>query len=294
MLTKYDLIVLCQLPENGYWLCTTVFGLFALYFLSQWYKSMLKLRSVSDTPTSKIRSAAQGYVEIKGIQKRSPQSPIIGKLSKLPCTWYQYQIEYYHSNNKQWQVLETGKSYDFIYIEDGTGGCYVDPHGGDISTPTCDIWQGRHRYPSGYPKGFWAQFFSFGGKYRYTEKRMEEGMPLYVCGQFITLSQSQIESQHKTQVVTQMVHAWQKGNHPILSWFLPTKQQKETKEYKPSHTTLNIVSQYGLDNRHPFILSGHGEPVLLRRYRWDVVIWGAAFVADFALTLFLIHFRVMC
>ncbi len=65
-------------------------GLYSLWYgLRSWRENRL----VADTPTSRVRSAAQGYVELigkgrlpAGIDNRAP-------LSKKPCTWWRYQIE---------------------------------------------------------------------------------------------------------------------------------------------------------------------------------------------------------
>lgn len=48
---------------------------------------------MEDTPTSKLRSAAQGYVELSGYGALLEGAPIIAPLTGLTCTWYSHEIE---------------------------------------------------------------------------------------------------------------------------------------------------------------------------------------------------------
>ena len=62
---------------------------------SSWrtWRLVSHIRLVEDTPTAKIRSAPQGYVELEGVGKLMDGPPIIAKLSGLPCVWFRYKIE---------------------------------------------------------------------------------------------------------------------------------------------------------------------------------------------------------
>jgi hypothetical protein len=69
-------------------------------------------RHLLDTPTSKIRSAAQGYVELYGVLEALPDMQLRGPLTGKPCLWWRFRIEEYRSSGKKrsWRVIESGAS----------------------------------------------------------------------------------------------------------------------------------------------------------------------------------------
>jgi len=170
-------------PPNTFWAVVGLFLIFSFYFLYQAYKNILNARMMEDTPTAKIRSAAQGYVELQGVQHFSKQ-PLRAPLSQLSCTWYRYAIECYQ--NERWRIIEEGMSEAPFELEDGTGRCVIQPKGAQIIAP-CDKWSGFRRKPNGKPKTWIGRLFGALGRYRYHEWRMSEGMSLYAIGYFQTI-----------------------------------------------------------------------------------------------------------
>ena len=62
--------------------------------------NLKKARYLLDTPTSKIRSAAQGYVELYGVIE-SRTELLRGPLSEQPCVWWSFSIdEQVHQDRK--------------------------------------------------------------------------------------------------------------------------------------------------------------------------------------------------
>ena len=147
--------------RNGWLACLSIMA--AISILA-WLSALNRLRAIRDTPTSKIASAAQGYVELTG-RGHPFGDPLISKLRLLPCLWYRYQIEQRESENK-WKVMDSGESGDSFMLRDNTGECVVDPEQAEILT--------RHRNQ-------WYQ-----GDYRYTEWKLIAQDRLYVIGQFRT------------------------------------------------------------------------------------------------------------
>ena len=85
------LLVAFQMESyNGWLLCLSIMA--AISVLA-WLSALSRLRTIRDTPTSKIASAAQGYVELTGHGRPFGEQPLLGKLSLLPCLWYRYKIE---------------------------------------------------------------------------------------------------------------------------------------------------------------------------------------------------------
>jgi len=138
----------------------------ALVSVFAWLSALKRLRAIRDTPTSRIASAAQGYVELNG-RGRACGEPMISKLSRLPCLWYRYRIDEKNSENK-WRTIDTGESSEPFLLDDGSGTCIVDPSGAEILTRHKDTWRE-------------AQF-------RYTEWKLINSDSLYAIGEFRTHS----------------------------------------------------------------------------------------------------------
>lgn len=132
-----------------------------------WLSALRRLRAVGGTPTSRVASAAQGYVELVGRGKPYGDTPLISKLSRLPCLWYRYRIEEKNSKN-EWRTVDSGEVSEPFMLDDGSGSCAIDPSGAEIMTRHQDTW---HE----------AQF-------RYTEWKLISGDSLYALGEFRTHS----------------------------------------------------------------------------------------------------------
>ena len=92
-------------------------------------------RLIDDTPVSRIRSAAQGYVELCGIASMGEGPPTIAPLSQLPCAWWSYCIEHHtgEGRNRRWETINRGVSVAPFLLQDDTGDCLVG-HGGERDT----------------------------------------------------------------------------------------------------------------------------------------------------------------
>lgn len=154
--------------RNGWLICLAIMA--AISILA-WLSALNRLRTIRDTPTSKIASAAQGYVELTG-RGHPFGEPLLGKLSLLPCLWYRYKVEWRESGNK-WKAMDSGESYGTFVLRDDSGECVVDPEQAEILTRHHDQWRD--------------------GDYRYTEWKLIEHDSLYVIGQFRTQGGSSVE-----------------------------------------------------------------------------------------------------
>jgi len=148
--------------RHGWLYCLAAIALISVF---AWLSALSRLRAIRDTPTSKVASAAQGYVELIGRGQPLGDPPLLSKLSLLPCLWYRYKIEQRESEN-EWKVVDSGETSDSFMLRDDTGACVVDPEQAEIIT--------RHHEQ-------WRQ-----GDFRYTEWNLIKNDPLYVIGQFRT------------------------------------------------------------------------------------------------------------
>jgi len=155
--------------------------------LLAWLSALNRLRTIRDTPTSKVASAAQGYVELIG-RGHPFGDPLLSKLNALPCLWYRYRIERRESENK-WKIMDSGESDDSFMLRDDTGECVVDPEQGEILTQHRDQWQD--------------------GDYRYTEWKLIDHDSLYVIGEFRTQGGSNLEFNTREEI-NSLLAEWKK------------------------------------------------------------------------------------
>ncbi len=174
-------------PADDFWITAAVLiGLAVAGFIGAFYY-FLRKRIIEDTPTARIRSAAQGYVELTGIGKLMDGPPIISPLTGTQCTWYSYQIEERRRSRRRtrWVTVDRGTSDELFLLEDETGTCVIDPEGAGVTPAARDIWYGATPRPASGPGGG-RRWFS-GGRYRYTEQRLHPGEPLFAIGLFETV-----------------------------------------------------------------------------------------------------------
>jgi hypothetical protein len=131
------LLVAAQLESREGWIASLV-GIAALALVA-WVLSLRRSLAISDTPTSKIESAAQGYVELLGRALKNPDEPVVSKLTALPCVWYRYSIARRTGNNK-WEHVESGISTQPFLLDDGSGTCMVDPDMAEVIPKRKETW----------------------------------------------------------------------------------------------------------------------------------------------------------
>ena len=100
------LIVAVQDDSGQLW--PFALGLVSLVSFFAWILAYRRYRQIHDLPTSKVASAAQGYVELFGRSERLDGEPLASKISGLPCCWYRYYIERKEPGGK-WKHIDHGK-----------------------------------------------------------------------------------------------------------------------------------------------------------------------------------------
>jgi hypothetical protein len=127
-----------------------------------WRANFRRARAVEDTPTSKVASAHQGYVELVGAA-RLGEALLVAPLTRRQCVWYRYRVEKKGSRNK-WVTEQSGCSDNLFLIDDGSGMAVVDARQAEML-----IDDGRQ----------WIE-----GRRRYTEWIVGEGEQVYAIGDF--------------------------------------------------------------------------------------------------------------
>ena len=179
--------------RNGWLACLSIMA--AISILA-WMSALNRLRTIRDTPTSKIASAVQGYVELTG--RGYPfGEPLLGQLSRLPGLWYRYKIEKHESANK-WKTVDSGESGDTFILRDETGECVVDPEQAEILTQHRDQWHSLD--------------------YRYTEWKLIEHDSIYVIGRFRTQGGSSLQFDTREEL-NALLAEWKKDMPVLLERF---------------------------------------------------------------------------
>lgn len=100
--------------------------LVALALLSSSARALRRARAFLDVPTSRIRSASQGYAELKGVARVEAGTDRVAPLTGTQCHYWQLIARRSRRGRQDGAVRVQARSDPFFLpIEDGTGTCYV-------------------------------------------------------------------------------------------------------------------------------------------------------------------------
>ncbi len=94
-----------------------------------------RARAIADIATSRIGSAAQGYVEVVGRASVAPHELIASPISGLACIWFRYRVYTRDGSGGEWRLASSSTSSTTFEIADGTGSCRVDPDDAEVVSP---------------------------------------------------------------------------------------------------------------------------------------------------------------
>lgn len=176
-----------------------------------------RARLIEDMPTSRLRSAAQGYVELEGEAVMMNGAPIIAPLTQLPCAWFRCRIEERVDDNgrpvRRWRTLRQETSDGLFMLRDDTGTCVVDPEGAEVTPSVSQEWYGMTPTPP--PFNLPAPLF--GSRYRYREERIQGGDYLYATGEL--RSSGGIDGAGRAETVHQLLATWKRDQASLLARF---------------------------------------------------------------------------
>jgi hypothetical protein len=173
------------------------FAAMAVVSFFAWMANYRRYRQVHDVPTSRIASAAQGYVELFGTTENIPDSPVTAPLSAHPCCWYRYALEERGSDNK-WREVDRGESVAHFVLKDETGECVISPDGAEILFAGSRTWTDGDR--------------------RCTEWLLEPGGILYALGDFRTTGGADLELETNRDV-SNLLAEWKRDEPKLLERF---------------------------------------------------------------------------
>lgn len=289
-----------NLPDNTFWawcLIALLAGAGGLYIF---VRSVLRARTISDVPTSRIRSASQGYVELIGTARALQGPPIVSPLSGHHCLWYSYQIDerlsYGNSGERGWKTIERVTSDALFSIEDGTGMCIVDPEGAQVIPHIDRRWYGNSREPL---KGLHIRR----GRYRFREQRLEQDWPVYAIGEFRTLGIPIPDSDSESAALLrelkrdpQRMKAFDRdgdGQVDEQEWQLArywARREAKRRAIEDAPPEAHSLLSQG-DGKRAYILSGKSEEELVRRYRLYGLAGLAALLAGLPMAIWMLLAR---
>ena len=199
----------------GFFIFPTVITLFCLWAFIRYLRFA---RLIEDTPTSKVRSAAQGFTELEGRAVLVAGGILASPLSSKLCIWYRYKIERKIDTGKStsWRTIQSGSSPHPIRLDDTTGHCLLSQKGASIHTHLKKTWYGSHSTPSALSVDRSESFLQY-GNYRYTEELITENTPLYALGHFKTVRSTDTYNQQKT--IGNIIKTWKSDYKNLLAKF---------------------------------------------------------------------------
>lgn len=262
-----------QLGTHAGW--AIAFVLIGISSAWAWHANLRRYRTVADTPTSRIASAPQGYVEIIGRGQQPPGVPLLSPTTGLPCLWFRYRVERRERN--RWQLIDSGVSGDTFGMTDGSGLMLIDPDGAEILTHRKQVSQQ--------------------GAYRRTEWTLIENETLYVIGEHVTLDGPHATLDRRADLAD-LLGEWKRDKTALLARFDTNRdgeidlaewenvRKAASDEVDRAHFDIRLKDGVHLMRKpaygRPYLIANRDVDALVRHYRfWS---WAHLFLLGAALT----------
>lgn len=262
-----------------------------------WRRSLRNARVIEDVATSRVRSAAQGYVEFCGSQFPCEERALSSPLTGTSCTWWSYKIERKEKRRDSkgrtrtvWVTVESRTSPHLIRFEDDTGEVLVNPEGAEVVPEVRKVWYGTTRRPTGGETSGTSRLF---GRYRYTEEVMCPGEPMYALGHFETRT-GELGPEEQERRKRELLAEWKEDREGLAERFdtdgdgvVDVHEWEAAREAAERVVTRKVAEASAepsvnlllrpADGR-PFILSPRSQEELAKHYRGRSVLWVVVFV----------------
>lgn len=244
------------------------------------FRFVIRARIIEDTPTAKIRSAPQGYIELTGHADPGPAGALQSPLTGTACFWYHYSVQ--RKSGKNWVTEESDTSTEPFKLIDDTGECLVYPAKAEVTPGLSRSWQGGSRAAGHSPTGetFTVSVF---GRYRFEEKLIRQDDPLYALGFFQTHDGAD-QRPSEAKLTRDMLNLWKQDKAALLKRFdinndgtidmkeweiarraASSAARREAEDWAPP-ASYHSLSSTGT-GRHPFLISCEEQFALATRYR---------------------------
>jgi hypothetical protein len=285
------------LPESDLWFWLLTLGVAVVAGGAAALRWLKIARLIEDTPTSRIRSAAQGYVELEGNGRPLGGTSNPAPLTQRPCVWWRYRISKRtergtgSGRREGWQNIASGTSSLPFLLDDETGQCIVQPDGAEVVPTESTTWYGETPWPTAGPGQKLA--LTGGRSYRYVEDRIYEHERLYVLGDFrSTASSVELDQPAK---LAQVLAEWKQdqaalvrrfdqdgdGRIDLAEWEVARQEARRTLidrgAERPARQNFHVLRRP--DGDRLYLLAALPPGDLARRYRRRAALAFFGFVA---------------
>lgn len=270
------------------------------------WRNYHRARVIEDTPTARVRSAPQGYVELQGRAGNLPERPLNAPLTGIPCVWFRFKVEreqHRGRSGSRWSEVESGCSETPFLLSDQTGQCLVDPRRAEVTPGVKKTWYGRSRRPGGRLRSGLPGLLT-GGRYRYTEERIEAG-DLYVIGWFDTLHGN---DRPLGEELSATLRRWKQDQPELLRRFdhnadgrideqewqrarRTARREVLTERAGRSVMPATHIVRASRHGQHPYLISARSQSLLSRRFRRRALLALAGSLAGASLLAWMLAVR---
>jgi hypothetical protein len=130
--------------RDNVWVWALLGAFAGVYLFYRGFRILQRKRLIMDTPTSKIRSASMGLVEVNGLAV-GPYT-MIAPVTGVPCYYYRTMAWRWeqHGKSSEWVKVADESQHVAFYLDDNTGKLLVNPQGAEM-----DIHRDFHEEYSG-------------------------------------------------------------------------------------------------------------------------------------------------
>ena len=264
-----------------------------------------RFRFMTGTATSKIRSAAQGLVELKGLGELMPNDVIVSPFSGERCLWYHCSIDKRRRNHTgkgtTWTNITDEISEHLFRLVDDTGECIIDPDHARVVPEIDQTWMG-HGPEDRNRRGVKTGLVTFGLRdYRFRERLIRPATSLYALGWLHTVH-SNPSDEYVSRQVEDLVKQWKlQPQRYLVDFDLDQNGKIQKGEWKVvrARARQQVLSRIRAQNRehhvlkrspekiHPYIISALDEESLVARKRLKAYASVSVAFVLFSLLVFL-------
>jgi hypothetical protein len=240
-----------------------VAALMCLFACISWLAASRRYHAIADTPTSRLATAAQGYVELMGRSTVQPGGHTLGFAAIPACVWYHYVVYRQRHSQAGWERVQSQRSDDTFLLVDDTGQCVVDPERAEVLTTHRRTW--------------------YSNRYRHRVEYLLPEDRLYALG-LLTTEGGAATPLDKRRDVSVRLAAWKRDPGNLLARFdANVNGQIDTEEWERAREVavqevdqehFEIRQQPGVnllrapEDGRPYLLSNRDPASLATRYRW--------------------------
>jgi hypothetical protein len=240
-----------------------------------WLGALKRYRVIADTPTAILRSAAQGYVELTGTCRATPDADLLRYGKAPPCLWYLATIiEQQRSFGKNRTNTRFERSEDTFIIEDGTGECVIDPEHAEVQSAHQTSWREGSTY--------------------YRVNYLVPGDRIYAIGDMRTLRAADGTLDRRADL-SALLREWKQDRAALVQQFdtngdgevdlqewqgaVTAAERQVNAQHREMRLKPGIHMMRAPGDGRPFLLSNRDPDDLRRRYKWWAWIHLTVFVA---------------